>query len=147
MIGSGTIGALAGVAAVEMHQIRYFLAVCETLNFTRAAEACNVSQPSLTRAIKRLEDELRGPLFRRERNPKVGLIVQDGSHRGLKDRLARGGLVVAVYGQPGATEERFHAGRLYDERFVIGVGPGHAFDKQKAARVADPHDQAYVNRL
>src|SRR5258708_7919439 len=68
MIGSGTIGALAGVAAVEMHQIRYFLAVCETLNFTRAAEACNVSQPSLTRAVKGLEDELGGPLFRRERN-------------------------------------------------------------------------------
>ena len=44
------------------------LAVCETLNFTRAAEACNVSQPSLTRAIKGLEDELGGPLFRRERN-------------------------------------------------------------------------------
>jgi DNA-binding transcriptional LysR family regulator len=51
-----------------MHQIRYFLAVCETLNFTRAAESCNVSQPSLTRAIKGLEDELGGPLFRRERN-------------------------------------------------------------------------------
>ena len=54
--------------AVEMHQIRYFLAVCEALNFTRAAESCNVSQPSLTRAIKGLEDELGGPLFRRERN-------------------------------------------------------------------------------
>jgi len=53
---------------VEFHQIRYFLALCETLNFTRAAEACNVSQPSLTRAIKGLEDELGGPLFRRERN-------------------------------------------------------------------------------
>ena len=57
-----------GSAAVEMQQIRYFLAVCETLNFTRAAEACNVSQPSLTRAIKALEEELGGPLFRRERN-------------------------------------------------------------------------------
>src|SRR5690242_8318889 len=57
-----------GELPVEMHQIRYFLAVCETLNFTRAAEACNVSQPSLTRAIKGLEDELGGPLFRRERN-------------------------------------------------------------------------------
>ncbi len=53
---------------MEMHQIRYFLAVCETLNFTRAAEACNVAQPSLTRAIQKLEDELGGPLFRRERN-------------------------------------------------------------------------------
>jgi len=53
---------------MEMHQIRYFLAVAETLNFTRAAERCNVSQPALTRAVKTLEDELGGPLFRRERN-------------------------------------------------------------------------------
>lgn len=52
---------------MEMHQIRYFLAVCETLNFTRAAERCNVSQPSLTRAIKILEQELGGQLLRRER--------------------------------------------------------------------------------
>jgi LysR family transcriptional regulator, hydrogen peroxide-inducible genes activator len=52
---------------MEMHQVRYFLAVCETLNFTRAAERCNVAQPSLTRAIKLLEGELGGPLFHRER--------------------------------------------------------------------------------
>src|SRR5919108_5328137 len=55
-------------AAMEMHQIRYFLAVCETLNFTRAAEQCNVTQPALTRAIQKLEEELGGLLFRRERN-------------------------------------------------------------------------------
>jgi DNA-binding transcriptional LysR family regulator len=52
---------------MELHQIRYFLAVCDLLNFTRAAERCNVSQPSLTRAIKNLEEELGGSLFRRER--------------------------------------------------------------------------------
>ena len=52
---------------MEMHQVRYFLAVAEALNFTRAAEHCNVSQPSLTRAIKLLEEELGGPLFHRER--------------------------------------------------------------------------------
>ncbi len=52
---------------MEMHQVRYFLAVCEALNFTRAAEACHVSQPSLTAAIKKLEEELGGELFRRER--------------------------------------------------------------------------------
>lgn len=52
---------------MEMHQIRYFLAVAETLNFTRAAEECNVAQPSLSRAVKKLEDELGGDLFRRER--------------------------------------------------------------------------------
>ena len=52
---------------MEMHQVRYFLAVCQTLNFTQAATQCGVAQPSLTRAIKGLEDELGGALFRRER--------------------------------------------------------------------------------
>ena len=52
---------------MEMHQIRYFLAVGETLNFTRAAEKCHVSQPALTRAIQTLEEEMGGPLFHRER--------------------------------------------------------------------------------
>ncbi|MES1152416.1 MAG: LysR family transcriptional regulator, partial [Dongia sp.] len=52
---------------MEMHQIRYFLAVCSTLNFTRAAEQCNVTQPALTRAIQKLEEEMGGLLFRRER--------------------------------------------------------------------------------
>jgi DNA-binding transcriptional LysR family regulator len=51
---------------MEMHEIRYFLALCETLNFRRAAVQCNVSQPSLTRAIQKLEEEFDGPLFRRE---------------------------------------------------------------------------------
>ena len=52
---------------MEMHQVRYFLAVCRTLNFTKAAEECNVAQPSLTRAVQKLEEELGGPLFHRER--------------------------------------------------------------------------------
>jgi DNA-binding transcriptional LysR family regulator len=52
---------------MEMHQVRYFLAVARELNFTRAAEECNVAQPSLTRAIRQLEGELGGDLFRRER--------------------------------------------------------------------------------
>jgi LysR family transcriptional regulator, hydrogen peroxide-inducible genes activator len=51
---------------MEMHQIRYFLAVCSERNFTRAARLCHVSQPSLTRAIKLLEAEFGGFLFRRE---------------------------------------------------------------------------------
>lgn len=51
---------------MEMHQARYFLAVCEALSFTRAAEQCHVSQPALTLAIKKLEDEFGGPLFHRE---------------------------------------------------------------------------------
>ncbi len=52
---------------MEMHQIRYFLAVASELNFTRAADKCHVTQPALTRAVKLLEEELGGPLLYRER--------------------------------------------------------------------------------
>jgi LysR family hydrogen peroxide-inducible transcriptional activator len=53
---------------MELNQIRYFVTLAQTLHFTRAAEACNVSQPALTRAIQKLEEELGGPLFHRERS-------------------------------------------------------------------------------
>ena len=53
---------------MEMHEIRYFLAASETLNFHRAAERCCVTQPALTRAIQKLEAEFGGHLFRREHN-------------------------------------------------------------------------------
>ena len=49
-----------------MHQIRYALAAARTLNFTKAASECNVSQPALTKAVRALETELGGPLFHRE---------------------------------------------------------------------------------
>lgn len=51
---------------MEMSQIRYVLAAAKQLNFTRAANECNVSQPALTKAVKALEGELGSPLFHRE---------------------------------------------------------------------------------
>ena len=50
---------------MNFDQVRYFLALAETLNFTRAAERSNVTQPTLTQAIRRLEEELGGPLVHR----------------------------------------------------------------------------------
>ena len=52
---------------MEMHQVRYFLALARTLNFTRAAEECFVTQPALTKSIQKLEQELGGELVHRER--------------------------------------------------------------------------------
>lgn len=52
---------------MELHQIRYFLALARSLNFTRAAEQCNVTQPALTKAVQKLEQELGGVLIHRER--------------------------------------------------------------------------------
>src|SRR5215467_10309587 len=51
---------------MQMHQIRYFLALCEECNFTRAAKRSGISQPSLTNAISALERELGGVLFSRK---------------------------------------------------------------------------------
>jgi len=56
---------------MEMHQVRYFLALSEELNFTRAARRCGVTQPSLTNAIRALERELGGPVFHRK--PRIEL--------------------------------------------------------------------------
>ncbi len=50
---------------MELTQIRYFLAVAETLNFTAAARVCAVSQPALSKAIRKLEIRLGADLFDR----------------------------------------------------------------------------------
>ena len=65
---------------MELHQIRYFLALARSLNFTRAAEQCNVTQPALTKAVQKLEQELGGVLIHRERQltqlSDLGKLVQ-----------------------------------------------------------------------
>jgi LysR family transcriptional regulator, hydrogen peroxide-inducible genes activator len=58
---------------MQMHQIRYFLALCEEHSFTRAATRIGASQPSVTNAIRALEEELGGTLF--HRRPLVALTT------------------------------------------------------------------------
>lgn len=50
---------------MEMHQLRYAVAVARTGNFSRAAEQCHVAQPSLSQQIQKLEEELGERLFDR----------------------------------------------------------------------------------
>jgi DNA-binding transcriptional LysR family regulator len=76
---------------MQMHQVRYFLVLAEELNFTRSAARCNVTQPSLTRAIQALEEELGGALFHRDhastRLTELGKLVQpylEDVHRGAE---------------------------------------------------------------
>jgi DNA-binding transcriptional LysR family regulator len=64
---------------MKIRQVTYFLALCEDQSFTRAARRCGVAQPSLTRAIQLLEQEIGGRLFERSnscvRLTELGALV------------------------------------------------------------------------
>lgn len=195
---------------MEMHQIRYFLAICETLNFTRAAERCHVTQPALTRAIQKLEEEVGGLLFRRERSSthlthlgqlmephlrqvladsqaaittarsfltnhggslKLGVMCTIGPLRfvgflshfqqscpdilvsmteAIPDRLCEmlkaEEVEVAVASHPHGFDDRFHAIRLYRERYVVALPPGHRLERKNAVSVVDLGGESYLSR-
>jgi LysR family hydrogen peroxide-inducible transcriptional activator len=70
---------------MELHQLRYFLAVARTRNFSRAAEQCHVAQPSLSQQIKKLEEELDERLFERTKR-EVALTPAGEVFRGPAER-------------------------------------------------------------
>ncbi len=61
---------------MEIHQLTYFVAVAETGSFSRAAERCNITQPSLSQQIMKLEQELGETLF--ERLPRKVVLTDAG---------------------------------------------------------------------
>lgn len=63
---------------MDINQIHYFLNLAETLNFTAAARKSGISQPSLTRSIQRLEEELGGPLIYRDgKDSRLTMLGRD----------------------------------------------------------------------
>src|SRR5581483_40476 len=124
---------------MEIHEIRYFLALADTLNFTRAAERCNVSQPALTRAIRNLEDKLGGPLVHRER---------------VNTHLTELGRIMRPYFQQAAheiEEARKHAkslAKLDRTRLTVGlmctIGPHRLVELFSAFREANTGVEVYM---
>ena len=82
---------------MELHQLRYFLAVARTRNFSRAAEQCYVAQPSLSQQIMKLEAELEEKLFERTKREvtltPAGEVLRAHAERVLEEvDLARDGV-------------------------------------------------------
>lgn len=67
LVSIGDVYRAARVIRMQFQQLAYFVAVAETLHFTRAAERVHVSQPSLSQQIRALESELGAELFSRAR--------------------------------------------------------------------------------
>lgn len=99
---------------MELHQLRYFVAIAEEGSFTRAAERCDVSQPALSQQIGKLEQELGRPLFDRAGRKitltEVGLTLLEEA-RGVLEALDR-------------AQERMRQMRTEDAgQVVLGVIP------------------------
>ena len=71
---------------MELHQLRYFLAVARARNFSRAAEQCRVAQPSLSQQIMKLEGELKERLFERTKR-EVSLTPAGELFRAHAERI------------------------------------------------------------
>src|SRR3989441_13311635 len=61
---------------MELHQLRYFVAVADEGNFSRAAAKVRVAQPSLSQQIRKLEAEIGQPLF--DRLPRSVVLTDAG---------------------------------------------------------------------
>lgn len=74
---------------MNLQELRYLVAVAEQRHFGRAAEACNVSQPTLSSQIKKLEDELGVTLLERTNKrvalTPVGAQIVQHAHKALKE--------------------------------------------------------------
>src|SRR5919201_1623309 len=142
---------------MEMHQVRYFLATVSELNFTKAAERCNVTQPSLTRAIKQLEDELGGDLFRRERPQaqltelnrlfsRLEIKLLRGTAGEILELLKKGDAELAIAAEIGEEWDRLDRWPLFSEEFGLILNASHALAARSAVDIEDLRQERWLRR-
>jgi DNA-binding transcriptional LysR family regulator len=103
------------VGAVELRQLRYFIAVAEELHFGRAAARLNIVQPAVSQQLSRLERELGVRLL--ERSPRRVALTSDGIRL-----LAEARAALAAVDRVTTIAGELAAGRAATVR--VGTGPG-----------------------
>lgn len=100
---------------MELRHLRYFIAVAEELNFTRAAKRLHLAQPSLTRQIRQLEEELDVRLLDRG-NKRVSLTPEGSSFLVDAKRLVEQSLesMASVQRLSRGESERLNVGYLFN---------------------------------
>jgi len=185
---------------MNLRDMSYLLAVAESLNFKRAADACHVSQPTLSMQIKKLEDELGVRLFERTNKsvmitdagrriveiarrmthdeqhirdiartvrdpsagefklgaiptlasyifphyvpaiakafPKLQLLLVEEKTETLLDQLKMGKVDAALLALP-IDENSLDSKHLFDDPFLLAVGPDHVLAKKKSVQLSD----------
>lgn len=90
---------------VELRHLRYFIAVADELNFSRAAERLQIAQPPLSQQIKALEDDLGVQLFNRDKRP---IQLTEAGQAFLEEARS----ILANLRQAIGKTQRIHQGKL-----------------------------------
>lgn len=107
---------------MELRHLRYFVAVAETLNFSRAAVRMQVTQPALSRQIRDLEHELGCVLLRRGANARTELTPEGRRLlAGARDLLAAADKIVADVRSTGTRLRLGHYGAIWLDYFAAGL--------------------------
>src|SRR5260370_19880662 len=87
-----------------LRDLRYFMAVADELNFTRAAERLHLSQPALSKQIRGLESTLRAQLLRRDRRRAELTAAGPALHALARDLLLECEQGIAVPAAPASVD-------------------------------------------
>ena len=135
---------------MTLTELRYIVAVAREKHFGRAAEACFVSQPTLSVAVKKLEDELDVKIFERggsevsvtplgeqivrqaiKRVPQMPLMLHENFTVKLLEMLRTGELDCAIMAEP-FPDAGLAIAPLYDEPFMAALPRSHPLAKRKS---------------
>lgn len=113
-------------SAMELRHIRYFLAVAEAGNFTRAAAALGIAQPPLSQQIRALETEVGAPLFHRV--PHGATLTAAGAAFRTEARLA-----LAAAERAASAAQRAHRGE--SGQLTLGVTTSSTYNPLISATI------------